>query len=302
PELGGYITPANSSNFFKARTTNVVYLYDGSEGPTPGDGIIIGDADLDTFVSVMDATAIQRVSAQLQSFSANAEKAADTDDSGSIDVLDATNIQRYAAQLSDFGNVGKVIGGNVPEPGEHTFAELIDMYNQLSAKYVALPSDYYADDEGYKAAGVALDTYKSVTLNPTADPELIDEAYDAFAEAYDVIKDYEENIVIPVPDKIDVYFTNNAGWSKVNYYCWGAANMTWPGAQMTKAYTNDMGQDVYKVTIDPDVYQNIIFNNGMSGDANQTVDIVIETSSEKIGYYISNPEYTGKKSVGTWNP
>lgn len=305
PELGNYITPANASNFFKAGTTNVVYLYDGSQpdDPNPGDGNLIGDADLDGAVSVMDATAIQRTSAGIQTLSEKAAKLADTDDSGNVNVLDATNIQRFLAGLNNYGNVGKEIGGgDTPVQGEHSFAELIDMYNQLSAKYVALPSDYYKDDEGYKAAGVALDTYKAVTLNPTADPELIDEAFDAFETAYNTIKDYEEDIKIPVPDKIDVYFTNNIGWSKVNYYCWGAANMTWPGAQMTKAYTNDMGQDVYKVTVDPDVYQNIIFNNGAGGDANQTVDIIIETTSDKIGYYISNPESTGKKSVGTWNP
>ena len=71
---------------------------------------------------------------------------------------------------------------------------------------------------------------------------------------------------------------------------------------MTKAYTNDMGQDVYKVTIDPDIYQNIIFNNGAGGDANQTVDITIDTTNASIGYYISDPSSYGKKSVGTWNP
>ena len=303
PELGGFVTPANASNFFKAGTTNVVYLYDGTAAPEPGDGILIGDVDLSGEVDILDATNVQRVTAKQQTLSANAEKAADTNDDKNVDVIDATNIQRFIAQLPNFGNVGKKIGGgDTPVQGEHSFSELIDMYNTLSGKYVALPAKVYADDEGYKAAGVALDTYKAVTLNPTADPELIDEAYDAFEAAYEVIKDYDENYTPPVPDKIDIYFTNNAGWSKVNYYCWGAANMTWPGAQMTKAYTNDMGQDVYKVTVDPDVYQNIIFNNGAGGDANQTVDIVIDTTSASIGYYIADPSAYGKKSVGTWNP
>ncbi|MBQ8860635.1 MAG: type I pullulanase [Ruminococcus sp.] len=306
PELGNYITPANASNFFKAGTTNVVYLYDGTQkpvDPTPGVSSLIGDVDGDDLISVVDATLVQRNVAHKNEFNENQITAADTNKSGDIEILDATNIQRYLASLKNFGHVGEKIGGtDTPVQGEHTFAELIDMYNLLSGKYVALPSDYYAEDEGYIAAGVALDTYKAVTLNPTADPEVIDEAYDAFEAAYNTIKDYEEDVEIPLPDKIDVYFTNNIGWSKVNYYCWGAANMTWPGAQMTKAYTNEMGQDVYKVTIDPDVYQNIIFNNGAGGDANQTVDIVIETSSASIGYYISDPESYGKKSVGTWNP
>lgn len=319
--FGSYITPANASNFFKAGTTNVVYLYEdpkeptppgpGPEDPTePNNSNIIGDVDGNKQITVVDATHIQRHLSKKETLSERSQLLADTDLNEAIAIVDATNIQRFVAKKSSFGHVGEVIstpGGEDPtEPpvqqGDHTFSDLIDMYNKLSSKYVALPSDYYADDEGYKAAGVALDTYKAVTFNPTAAPEVIDEAYDAFEAAYETIKDYEENIVIPVPDKIDVYFTNNIGWSSVRYYCWGAASMTWPGAQMTKAYTNDMGQDVYKVTIDPDVYQNIIFNNGAGGDANQTVDIVIETSSEKIGYYISNPEYSGKKEVATWNP
>ncbi len=305
PELGGYITPANASNFFKAGTTNVVYLYDGSTPTPPVDpsgAITIGDVDLDGNIAVIDATMVQRKVASLQELAANSAIAADSDKSGDITITDATYIQRHVARLVGTANVGEKIGGNAPVQGEHTFAELIDMYNTLSGKYVALPSAVYGDDEGYIAAGVALDTYKSVTLNPDADPDTIDEAYDAFEAAYEVIKDYDENYTPPVPDKIDVYFTNNAGWSKVNYYCWGAANMTWPGAQMTFAYNNDMGQQVYKVTIDPDVYQNIIFNNGMGGDANQTVDIVIDTTSDKIGYYIADPDSYGKKSVGTWTP
>ncbi len=301
PELGGYITPANASNFFKAGTTNVVYLYDGSDPVEPVDSVTIGDVDLDGNIGVLDATTVQRAVANLQVLAANPKVAADADKDGSVSVTDATYIQRFVAQLSGTAHVGEKIGGQTPT-GEHTFAELIDMYNTLSSKYVALPANVYKDDEGYKAAGVALDTYKAVTLNPQAEPEVIDEAYEAFEAAYEVIKDYDENYVPPMPDTIDIYFTNNCGWSKVNYYCWGAANMTWPGAQMTWDSKNDMGQDVYKVTIDPTVYQNIIFNNGLSGDANQTIDIVIETTSAKIGYYIANPEHTGKKSVGTWQP
>ena len=304
PELGGYITPANASNFFKAGITNVVYLYDGSgsDNPPSGEKILIGDTDLSKDISIMDATTIQLNLAHLFELVPNALIAGDTDESGDISVMDATYIQLYLAQAPGFASVGKVVGGGDTPVGDHTFSELIEMYNTLSAKYIALPFDVYGEDEGYVAAGAALDKYKTVTLNPTADPELIDEAYEAFAAAYEVIKDYDENVTPPMPDKIDIYFTNNIGWSKVNYYCWGAANMTWPGAQMTYDSKNEMGQDVYKVTVNPSVYQNIIFNNGAGGDANQTVDITIDTSSAKIGYYISDPESYGKKNVGTWNP
>ena len=299
PELGGYITPANASNFFKAGVTNVVYLYDGSQ---PGDSITIGDCDLSGDINIMDSTTVQLYLAKLQDLVSNAFTAADTDESGDITVIDATYIQMYLAKLPDFASVGKVIGGgDTPVVGDHTFADLIDMYNTLSAKYIALPSDVYGDDEGYMAAGAALDQYKSVTLNPNADAELIDEAYDAFEAAYEVIKDYDENVTPPMPDTIDIYFSNNKYWSTVNYYCWGTANMTWPGAQMTYVKTNDMGEDIYKVTINPSVYQNIIFNNGMGGNSNQTVDIALDLTKTNVGYYISGTDSSGKLTVGTYD-
>ena len=307
PELGGYITPSNASNFFKAGTTNVVYLYDGSDAPVLEGDITLGDVDFDKRIAILDATAIQRHLAQLQLIAADKAKvAADTNEDGNISILDATYIQRHLAQLDNTASVGKVIGGG--QEGEYTFDQLIDMYNTLSGKYRALPADFYKQSEEYSgvynAAGVALDTYKPVTLNPTASAEEIDEAYKAFEKAYNDIKDLDENATIPLPDTVDVYFTNNNGWGSVNYYAWGTAGAPeWPGSRMTKDSTNDMGQDVYKVTIDPTQYQNIIFNNGQNGNSNQTVDIAIDMSSPKIGYYLSGAySGDGKLEVGTWQP
>ena len=285
-ELGGYITPSNASNFFQAGTTNVVYLYDGSDPVTPVGDTTLGDVDYDGRIAILDATYIQRYLAQLQELTDKGKTAADTDESGNISILDATYIQRHLAQLENTASVGKVIGGTAQ--GEHTFDELIEMYNTLSAKYLALPADYYKQSEEYmdvyNAAGVALDTYKPVTLNPTASAEEIDKAYDAFETAYNTIKDLDEDVEIPLPDTIDIYFSNNYGWSTVNYYAWGSGGaMSWPGAAMTYVKTNDMGESIYKVTIDPSQYQNIIFNNG----SQQTADIALDTTKTNVGYYLT---------------
>ncbi len=284
--LGGYITPANASNFFKAGTTNVVYLYDGSQTPVDPDvSFKIGDTDLDGLINIIDATLVQQHVARLVTLTDNKAIAADTDEDTYINIVDCTNIQRFVAQLDNHASVGKVVNGSAPE-GEHTFSELIEMYNTLSAKYIALPNDAYKDDEGYKAAGLALDTYKSVTLNPDADAETIDEAYDAFETAYNVIKDYDENVTPPVPDTIDIYFSNNWHWSKVYCHIWGTAGdrATWPGTTMDYVKTNEMGEDIYKVTIDPSQYQNIIFHNNAG---TQTVDIALDVTKTNVGYYIS---------------
>lgn len=301
PELGGYITPANATNFFKAGVTNVVYLYDGS--PAPVGNITIGDVDLSGKIDVMDATAIQRYKAQLQDLVPNAKTAADTDESGDIDVLDASYIQRFVAKLDNIASVGKVIGGGV---GEYTYGELLDMYNKLSAKYVALPNATYANDEGYKAAGVALDTYKSVVMNPDSDPELIDEAYEAFEAAYETIKDYDENVLPPEPTEppipeanaMTIYFTNNKKWADVYYYCWkNGGEMPWPGYAMEFDSKNENGEDVYKIVIDKTKYNKIIFNNCDSGT--QTVDITLDTTKSEVRYYISGGS-GGSCQVATW--
>ncbi len=287
-ELGGYITPANASNFYKAGTTNVVYLYDGSQPPTPGGSILIGDADLNGEANVLDATLIQKVAANMIMLTGNGLKAADCDDDKEVTVLDASYIQKFVANLPNHANVGKTIGGGA-EQGEHTFEELIEMYNTLSAHYLSLNPEVYGDDEAYKAAGVTLDTYKSVTLNPTADAKTIDEAYDAFEAAYKSIEDYDPNAAPeppPVPDTIDIYFSNNWHWSSVYVHIWGTAGdrASWPGTTMEYVKTNDMGEDIYKVSIDPSLYQNIIFHNNAG---TQTVDIKLDTTKTNVGYYIS---------------
>lgn len=64
-----------------------------------GDRYLRGDADCDENISILDATAIQRVLVDLTVKSFN-EQAADVDGDG-LNIIDATSIQRY---LVDLGN------------------------------------------------------------------------------------------------------------------------------------------------------------------------------------------------------
>ena len=59
---------------------------------------ILGDADGDTEVTILDATSIQRHLASLPTQSFN-EKAADADQDGEVTIIDATTIQRHLAAL-----------------------------------------------------------------------------------------------------------------------------------------------------------------------------------------------------------
>lgn len=60
---------------------------------------ILGDADSDGDVTILDATAIQRYLVDLENKAFN-ETAADVDRSGDVTILDATDIQRFLVDLS----------------------------------------------------------------------------------------------------------------------------------------------------------------------------------------------------------
>ena len=58
---------------------------------------MIGDADSDRDISVLDATVIQRVISEIAVYSCD-EQAADVDGNG-LDITDATLIQRYLSDM-----------------------------------------------------------------------------------------------------------------------------------------------------------------------------------------------------------
>lgn len=89
-------------------------------------------------------------------------------------------------------------------------------------------------------------------------------------------------------DYINIYFSNNKFWNKVNFYIWNYASDTpdvsWPGSPMTFVEKNSFGEDVYKVRVVLK-YDRIIFNDGGN---NQTVDINLNGVKSGTGYYCSN--------------
>ena len=60
-----------------------------------------GDADLDGYLTILDATAIQRYLADLTYLNPTAQRAADITHNNGIDILDATRIQRILAGFDD---------------------------------------------------------------------------------------------------------------------------------------------------------------------------------------------------------
>lgn len=68
-----------------------------------------GDANLDGYVSITDATCVQRHLAELETLSESGITAADTDKDGNITIADATEIQRYLAEFENIYEIGEPI-------------------------------------------------------------------------------------------------------------------------------------------------------------------------------------------------
>ena len=69
---------------------------------------LLGDADVDGKVTVLDATAIQKNLAALMALDYNDKNAADTDADGTLSILDATGIQKYLAHLPAYEGIEQV--------------------------------------------------------------------------------------------------------------------------------------------------------------------------------------------------
>ena len=80
--------------------------------PTSAACILRGDADGDGEVTITDATAIQRILAEIPTASF-VEEAADVDGDG-LNITDATMIQRYLAEFDNIYHINETV--TVPDP------------------------------------------------------------------------------------------------------------------------------------------------------------------------------------------
>ena len=83
-----------------------------------GKVILLGDADGDGEVTILDATRIQRWLASLTDMTDDELKAADADGDGDVTILDATRIQRWLAGFTVESPIGEPIDGESADPTE----------------------------------------------------------------------------------------------------------------------------------------------------------------------------------------
>ena len=86
--------------------------------PPVGRPILRGDADQDTFVSILDATMMQRHIAQITELSEDGVLAADIDGNEELETIDVTLLRRYLVGMGNPYNVEQVfyVGGDAPTP------------------------------------------------------------------------------------------------------------------------------------------------------------------------------------------
>ena len=89
---------------------------------------MIGDADNDREISVLDATTIQRFIADLIGEDQILLSAADADGDQAVTVLDATAVQRWIAGFEAGKDIGKIISGSDEEAIRKEIEEKIKNY------------------------------------------------------------------------------------------------------------------------------------------------------------------------------
>ena len=208
--------------------------------------------------------AVLILSAVILSFSAGAVILGDVDGDGIVTVLDATMIQKHLASIITLSAEQKQAG--MVENGDTL--SVLDA-TLIQKKLASLVDHFPVQDKPIEAPS---------TQAPTQPPT------QPATEADEITK---------VSNNVDIYFSNNKNWTTVNAYLFSSKNNSyaaqWPGTAMKQVATNNLGEKIYKMTVDVSRYDRVVFNNGTV----QTTDTPLTKASS--GFFIMGQQ--GKKLV-----
>ena len=245
-----------------------------TEPPTDAP-VLYGDADGDGFVSVTDATVIQRHIAQIKLLTDDLLRNALVSGSDELSVMDATMIQRKIAQIIDKFPVEKNVAVTSADVEVDTLTKAesyLDYYFQ------------YASYDTYQALKKTVYKYRGTTLTADAEKEVLD----AMAE-FDALREKVHQQT--------VYFTDSKAWSNIRAYYFNSTSGkyvdAWPGQVASYIHTNSYGQNIYAVTLNFSKFDTVVFN---SSGTNKTTDITLDGMSGKL-YYPSEQD----AASGEWN-
>ena len=249
----------------------------------PTDPIIYGDVNYSGGLDIKDATMIQRVKANKDTFDEDQNIRADVDANGVVTILDATYIQLKIAKIID------------KLPAEDSKDVAATSADELTSEEVfAKAQDYlkiyfqYASYDDYQALKKVVYKYKdsdTTALQASQIKELTD-AIDAFDKLREKVHQQT------------VYYTDVNGFGNIRaYYYNSKTNVNvedWPGQIGSYIRTNSYGQNIYAVTLNYSKFDTIVFS---SDGNNKTVDIALDGCSGKLYYPANEPDAEGLYSV-----
>ncbi len=249
--------------------------------------IFYGDVDMDSDVTIMDATAIQLYLAKKSEFTDEQMLNANVDGTEDISIMDVTVIQLYLAKsIEKLPHFVAVAKNSVASTG----ADILTA-QQLFSKAQDYLSAYfqYASYNDYQTLKKTVYKYKDFnvsTLSATAQAE-ISTAIDSF--------DALRNKV----HQQTVYFTDGKAFGNIYAYYYNSTTNAiveaWPGQKASYIRTNSYGQNIYAVTLNFSKFDSIIFNGGAG--TNKTADITLDGLSGKLYYPSAQDTATGEWTV-----
>ena len=186
-----------------------------------------------------------------------------------VTLEDVLEIQRYLAYVIDFTDL-QLIAADVDRNGQTTIVDIMEIQ-----KYIAKQSSI-------EDIGKVFNTSSPTDPQPT-EPEPTE----------------PEPTAPTAADTVTLYFSNGVNWDKVYMYTWqtdsSSENAQWPGQEMSPVGKNSFGETIYKIELNLNQYDNIIFNNG---NGQQTQDIPISSASNNMGYYCDKSVQNDKGHYG----
>lgn len=267
-----------------------------TEKPTtlPGQ-LILGDADLDQDVSVIDAVMIQKHLASLVTLNSIEQYCGDVDAEG-LSIIDATYIQRYCASLKTPYNIGQPIPN--PTPTDEPTVQPTDTPDpNMKTVYVDMGSQCDAYAHYWNGDGATTD-WPGTQMTHVKDNIYSITIENKYTSIIFSNNGANQTGNLDIPGDGYIYYKNESQWRKYGeqpgpteplegttvyvdmgyeceayaYYWTGTQSgpISWPGVQMEQ-----VSGSIYKVVV-PTSYQNIIFSN--KGN-DQTADLTIQGNS-----------------------
>lgn len=266
--------------------------------------LILGDVNIDLKVNIKDATLLQKYLAKLSKLSEQSKTCADCDGDSKLSIKDATWIQKFLAGIYCPYKIAEEILASGPSNEATSTADTLfrteytspeESISHSTPLSTCEPSEFSTQEISESASEIT-----------TTDSFSEDTKGEGIILPDDVFTDPTESETIPmtdyIPKKLDpninVYFSDNVNWGKVNAYLYNDQTLEelspWPGKAMTFDSVNSMGESIYSLSVDVSRFNRIVFNNGKS----QTLNAALTVASS--GFYVTRQTPKNAMQLGVY--